>query len=150
MNQGNILSEYEVSNKVIHFLRHSQTVQREDDGAVHFWKISRTIFRINSHNLSIGLIVDGRHAWQQEEKQKGNQYCTDDSGTVVDFRALEGHSGRNLIDPFFTGQCVIQRGFFQHFYYIGCAFNLHSIINNWIDTWRSEFKKETDGIFFAY
>ena len=27
------------------------------------------------------------------------QYCTDDSGTIVHFRALQGHSGRNLIDP---------------------------------------------------
>ena len=31
------LSEYEVSKKVIHLLRHSQKVHREDDGAVHFW-----------------------------------------------------------------------------------------------------------------
>ena len=33
------LSEYEVSKKVIHLLRHSQKVQREDDGAVQFWSI---------------------------------------------------------------------------------------------------------------
>ena len=33
------LSAYEVSKKVIHFLRHSQKTQREDDGAVHFWRI---------------------------------------------------------------------------------------------------------------
>ena len=33
------LSEYEVSKKVIHLLRPSQKVQREDDGAVQFWKI---------------------------------------------------------------------------------------------------------------
>ena len=33
------LSAYEVSKKVINLLRHSQTVQREDDGAVQFWKI---------------------------------------------------------------------------------------------------------------
>ena len=25
---------------------------------------------------------------------------------------------------------IIQRGFFQHVYHIGCAFNLHSIVNN--------------------
>ena len=25
---------------------------------------------------------------------------------------------------------INQRGFFQHFYHIGCAFDLHSIINN--------------------
>ena len=33
------LSAYEVSKKVIHLLRHSQKEQREDDGAVKFWKI---------------------------------------------------------------------------------------------------------------
>ena len=33
------LSAYEVSKKVIHLLRHSQHVQREDDGAVQFWRI---------------------------------------------------------------------------------------------------------------
>ena len=34
-----ILSAYEVSKKVIHLLRHSQKEQREDDGAVQFWRI---------------------------------------------------------------------------------------------------------------
>ena len=33
------LSAYEVSKKVINLLRHSQTTQREDDGAVLFWRI---------------------------------------------------------------------------------------------------------------
>ena len=32
------LSEFEVSKKVIHLLRHSQQVHREEDGAVHFWR----------------------------------------------------------------------------------------------------------------
>ena len=33
------LSTYEILNKVINHLRHDQTVQREDDGAVQFWRI---------------------------------------------------------------------------------------------------------------
>ena len=33
------LFAYEVSKKVIHLLRHSQKVQREDDGAVQLWRI---------------------------------------------------------------------------------------------------------------
>ena len=33
------LSAYEVSKKVIHLLRHSQTVQREEDREVQFWRI---------------------------------------------------------------------------------------------------------------
>ena len=33
------LSAYEISKQVINLLRHFQTVQREDDGAVQFWRI---------------------------------------------------------------------------------------------------------------
>ena len=32
------LSAYEISKNVIHLLRHSQTVQRKDDGAIQFWR----------------------------------------------------------------------------------------------------------------
>ena len=31
--------------------------------------------------------------------KKRYRYCTDSSGTIVYFRALQGHPGRNLIDP---------------------------------------------------
>ena len=58
------------------------------------------------------------------------QYCTDDSGAVVYFRALQGHSGNNLIDPSLQDNDVIPSNFFQHIYHVGCAFNLHSIINS--------------------
>ena len=37
------LSEHEVSKKVIHLLRHSQQVHREEDGAVHFWRIKENL-----------------------------------------------------------------------------------------------------------
>ena len=33
------LAAYDVSKKVISLLRHNQTVQREDDGAIQFWRI---------------------------------------------------------------------------------------------------------------
>ena len=46
------------------------------------------------------------------------------------FRALQGHSGRNLIDPLLQDNVVIQSKFFQYIYHVGCAFNLHSIINS--------------------
>ena len=58
------------------------------------------------------------------------QYCSDISRTIIYLRALQGHSGRNLIDPLLQDNVIIQRGLFQHIYHIGCAFNLHSIINN--------------------
>ena len=58
------------------------------------------------------------------------QYCTDVSGIIVYLRALQGHSGSNLIDPSLQDNVVIQIGLFHHIYHIECAFNLHSIINN--------------------
>ena len=58
------------------------------------------------------------------------QYCTDNSGIIVYLRALQGHSGRNLIDPSLQDNVVIQSEFFHYIYHIGCAFNPHSIINN--------------------
>ena len=38
--------------------------------------------------------------------KKRFQYCTESSGTIVYLQALQGHSGRNLIDLFITGQCI--------------------------------------------
>ena len=58
------------------------------------------------------------------------QYCTDDSGTIMYLRALQGHSGRNFIDLSLQDNVVIQSGFFQHIYHIRCAVNLHFNINN--------------------
>ena len=48
------LSAYEISKKVIHLLRHSQTVQREEDGAVQFWRIKELPSEsISTNNLLV-------------------------------------------------------------------------------------------------
>ena len=107
------LSEYEDSKKVIHLLRHSQQVQREDDEAVHFWRIKE---HLQSQFPQILHWSDDR--WKACLAAGGGakrrfQYCTDDMGIIVYLRALQGHSGRNLIDPSFKDNVIIQSGFFQ-------------------------------------
>ena len=57
------LAAYDVLKKVISLLRHNQTVQREDDGAIQFWRIN-FIFEINSHKYSIGLMSVGNLVWR--------------------------------------------------------------------------------------
>ena len=123
-------STYEISKKVINLLRHSQTVQREDDGASQFWRIKN--FLQNQFPQSIHWSHDRWKACLAAAggTQRRFQYCTDDSGTIVYLRALQGHSGRYLIDPSIQDNVLIQSGFFQQIYHVGCAFNLHSIINN--------------------
>ena len=58
------------------------------------------------------------------------QYCSDNLGTILYLRALQGHSGNNLIDPTLQDNVVIGTGIFPYIYHVGCTFNLHSIINN--------------------
>ena len=59
------------------------------------------------------------------------QYSTDPSGQENIFlRALQGHSGSNLIDPSLQDNVVIPNDFFEYIYHIGCAMNLHSIMNS--------------------
>ena len=91
----------------------------------------RTIFRnIFPHSLHWS-----DHEWKAclaggGGNKKRFQYSADSSGTIVYLRALQGHSGCNLIDPSFQDNVIIQSNFFQYIYHVGCAFNLHSIINS--------------------
>ena len=86
-------------------------------------------FRNISRIVLIGLTTGGRKAWQFEEARKDTSFCTDSSGIFLYLRALQGHSGRNLIDPSLQDN-VIPSNFFQYIYHVACAINLHSIINS--------------------
>ena len=123
------LSDYDISKKLIHFLRHGKQVHREDDGAIEFWRIKDNL---QKHFPCCPRWSDDR--WKKSMVGGGNtkryQYCTDSSGIILYLRALQGHSGRNLIDPSLHDNVVIPDGFFQHIYHVGCAVDLHSIINS--------------------
>ena len=124
------LAAYDVSKKVISLLRHNQTVQRENDETIQFWRIK---FHLRNHFSQVQHWSDER--WKSCLAAGGGskrkyQYCSDNSGTILYLRALQGHSGRNLIDPMLQDNVVIGSGIFHYIYHIGCAFNLHSIINN--------------------
>ena len=57
------------------------------------------------------------------------QHCFNSSGTILYLRAFQGHSGRNFIDPSLQDNVIIPDVFFKYIYHVGCAINLHSIIN---------------------
>ena len=77
------------------------------------------------------------------------QYCTDSSGAVLYLRALQGHSGRSLIDPTLQDNVMTPSDFFQYIYHVGCATNLHSIINSGlIPGGQILSNRQTDSMFF--
>ena len=137
-NQGITLSAYEVSKKVIHLLRHSQQVQREEDGAVHFWRSKENLqsqFPQSIHwsdNRWKACLAGGGG------NKRRFQYCTDASGTIVYFRALQGHSGRNLIDP--SGQCDNSEQLLPEHLPCWMCFQFAFYHQFRINTWRSKVR----------
>ena len=109
-------------------LRHNQTVQREEEGAIEFHK-----FHLRNHSSQMQNWFDDR--WKACLAAGGGskrryQYCYDNLGTIIYLRALQGHSGRSVIDPALQDNVLIGTGIFPDIYHVGCTFNLHSIVNN--------------------
>ena len=124
------LASYDLSKKVINLLRHTQTLQREEDGAIEFCKIN---FHLRNHHSQIQNWSDDR--WKACLAAGGGskrrcQYCSDNLGTILYLRALQGHSGSNFIDPAPQDHVMIGPGIFPYNYHVGSNFNLHSILSN--------------------
>ena len=107
-----------MSKKLIYLLRHG-SLPRDNDGAIEFWRIKDNL---QTHFMYF-------HQWSDNKwkTSKRYQYCTDSSGAIL---YLQGHSGRNLIDPSLQDNVVIPDGFFKYICHVGCAINLHSKINS--------------------
>ena len=80
--------------------------------------------------------------------KKRFQYCPDPSGQeILYLRALQGHSGRNLIDPSLQDNVLIPNDFFEYSHHIGCAINLHSMNSGLIPGGQKLSKRQT--VFFT-
>ena len=92
----------------------------------------KIVFGTNLRILDIGLMKCGRAmAKGGGGNKKRYQYCTDPSGQeILYLRALQGHSGRSLIDTTLQDNVLIPDNFFEYIYHIGCAINLHFITNS--------------------
>ena len=73
------LASYDLSKKVINLLRHNQTLQREEDGAIEFCKIK---FHLRNHHSQIQNWSDDRWSCRRRFEKKIS-VCSDDSGTIL-------------------------------------------------------------------
>ena len=121
---------YKLSKRVINILRHNRDVNRERDGAVQFYKIK---FLMRDHSLSTQNWSDNR--WPACLAAGGGpkrryQYCPDYLGSIIYLRALQGHSGDNIIDLEMQDHVLITPGIFPYVYHVGSNFNIPSILSN--------------------
>ena len=123
------LESYDLSKKVINLLRHNQKFHREEDGAIQFYKIK---FHLRDHDSQIQNWSDDRKACLAAGggSKRRYQYCSHNLGSIIYLRALQGHSGGNLIDLTLQDNVLIGPGIFPYLYHVGSNFNLHSIIRN--------------------
>ena len=108
------LESYNLSKKVVNLLRHNQKLHREEDGAIQFYMIK---FHLRDHHLQIQNWSDDR--WiaclvAGGGSKRRYQYCSDYLGSIIYLRALQGHSGSNLIDPALQDNVLIGPGIFPY------------------------------------
>ena len=130
-------------------LRHGES-PREDDEAIEFWRLKDDLR--NRFEYSQYWSDD---VWKNKMAGGGGnnkrfQYCTDPSGQeILYLRALHSQSGRNSIDPSLQDNVLIPNNFFEYIYHIGCAVNLHSIINSGLILGGQNLSKRQTAFFTA-
>ena len=88
----------------------------------------KIIFRINLCIHQTNDDKSERAAWQEEEEViKDFSISPDSSGEIMCLRVLQGHSRRN---HHYKTMSVFRTLSSSTIYHVGCAINLHSIINS--------------------
>ena len=77
------------------------------------------------------------------------QYCSDYLGSIIYLRALQGHSGDSIIDPYTTGQRVDWTWNIPLHLPRGKQFQSSFNYQQWTDTWRSEFEQKTNCVLLT-
>ena len=105
-----------VSKAMIRLLRHNLSLPREDDGTVHFDDI-REEFKAK---------FDGTSQWPVDAwmtslgPKKRFQYCLNPNSSThfLYLRAIQGHSGDNLVDPALQDNVLLPDDFTGYIYHI--------------------------------
>ena len=78
------------------------------------------------------------------------QYCTDPSGQeILYLRALQGHSGRNTVDPLLQDNVLIPNNFFETFIILDVRVNSHSIRDSGLIPGGQNSSRERQTVFFT-
>ena len=71
--------------------------------------------------------------WKKEEERRiGFQCCLNpySSNEILYFRAIQGHSGENFVDPSVQDSILSPDAFAEYICHIGNAYEMHSIIHS--------------------
>ena len=135
--------------KINTLLRHGE-LPREEDGTIEFWRQKDDLQ--NKFEYSQYWSDD---VWKSKMAGGGGnikrfQYCTYPSGQeILYLRALQGHSGRNPIDPSLQDNVLIPHNFFEYICHIGCAISFHSSTNSGLIAGGQISRTDRQTVFFT-
>ena len=131
----------------MNLLRHG-SLSRDTDGAIEFWRI-KDYLRIQFEQSQHWSDEKPKGTMAKSGGNKKNQYCTDPPRQeIIYLRALQGHSRRNLVDPFEDNVKNSERFLRVHLSHRMCdQFTFHHEFR--IDTGRTEFEQKTDSLLSA-
>ena len=109
------LPDYSVSKKLINLLRHG-CLPREDDGAIEFWRSVSS-----ERSCAISSLV-----WWCMEEYNGKRRRQQAKYLNI----VLTRPDKNSLPPSLQNNVLIPNNFLEYVHHIGCAINLHSIINS--------------------
>ena len=126
----------------IRLLRHDESVHREEDGAVRFDDLAellKSTFEATSHWST--------KAWTRF------QYCLNlyhhFSEHFLYFRAIQGHSGRTLVDATVQDNVQWTIDVAEYIYHVGNAHDMHSIFRCGLISGGKKSQEDRQSVFFT-
>ena len=136
---------------MIRLLRHDDSVNREDDGAVKFEDLA-SIFRSRIMSFSHWSIRTCLSFLQRGGGiKKRFRCCVDPSSpeTFQNLRAIQGHSGGKHIDPTLQDNVLLPNDFAEHIFHVGSSHDLHSVVQSGLIPGGKDAKKGRHAVFFT-
>ena len=136
---------------MITLLRHDASILREDDGAARFDDLIE-MFKVKFVG-TLQWTVDACRNWLAKGggEKKRFQYCLNaySSDKFLYFRAIQGHSGCNLVDPLLPDNVLLPDDITEHIYHIGNVFEMHSIIESGLIPGGESLRRDRQSVFFT-
>ena len=117
MNSATNMSWDTISQKSVgKWVRHEDHHDRQADGAIH-WRLTGQ--KLISPLIEIGFIISNKTRLQ---------YCQNSCNTLLCIRAIQGHTGGDLMEPELMGRAAVPFNWIQFPLHRGCSFNLKPIL----------------------
>ena len=109
-------------------------------------------FKAKFDGTSQQSITDLRSFWQKEEDQRqsfNTALNPSSSKHFLYFKAIQGHSGGNLVDPALQDNVPMREDFTEYIYHIGNVSQIHSVIGSGLIPGGRSLKRDKQSVFFT-